>query len=423
MHFSALDLIAVVLFLVALFGWVNLRALHLPVPVGLLAISTVAALVIVAADKLLPSLGLGGLLGALMAQINFSHAVLNFLLSFLMFAAGMSIDVGALRGIAWTAGALATIGTVISTLLVGTAFYFVAGQFGLHLSFAWALVFGALISPTDPAAMLAAVKYVPLPRDVRALLQAESVFNDGVGIVLFTALVASVSGAGEVDFARAAGDVVVKGAGSVLLGGAAAFIAIRAMQKIDDYGVETALTIALATGVYALTEHLGLSGPIATATAGLLVGTERAKQAMSAVTQRYVRGFWNLIDEIVNAVLFLLVGLEVVALEFDWRFVLPAVCAAVVVLLARLVSVSVPTVMLAGSRKSIGYWIIPVLTWSGARGALSIALALMLPATPERALILSCTYAIVLFAIFGQSLTMPAFLRRLGIAEVPSQRA
>ena len=138
---------------------------------------------------------------------------------------------------------------------------------------------------------------------------------------------------------------------------------------------------------------------------------------MSELTQRYVRGFWNLVDEIVNAVLFLLVGLEVAALEFSWRFVLPAICAAVVVLLARLASISVPAVMLARSRKTIGWWIIPVLTWSGARGALSIALALMLPAGPERALILSCTYAIVLFAIFGQSLSMPVFLRRLGIAE------
>jgi len=417
MPFSALDLIAVVLFLVALFGWVNLRTLHLPVPVGLLAIATVAALVIVAADRVFPSFGLAHLLGGLMAQINFSHAVLNFLLSFLMFAAGMSIDVGALKGTAWTAAVLATVGTIISTLLVGVAFFYAVALFGLSLSFAWALVFGALISPTDPAAMLASVKYVPLPGGVRALLQAESVFNDGVGIVLFTALVASATGGGAIDFGAVVREVVVEGGGAVELGAAAALIAIRATHGIDDYGVETALTIALATGVYALTGHLGLSGPIATATAGLLVGTERARRAMSEATQRYVRGFWNLVDEIVNAVLFLLVGLEVAALEFSWRFVLPAICAAVVVLLARLASISVPAVMLARSRKTIGWWIIPVLTWSGARGALSIALALMLPAGPERALILSCTYAIVLFAIFGQSLSMPVFLRRLGIAE------
>jgi CPA1 family monovalent cation:H+ antiporter len=423
MQFSPLDLIAVVLFLVAFFGWLNLRALHLPVPVGLLAISTAVSLAIVAAERLFPSLGLAAMLGSLLGQINFSQAVLNFLLSFLMFAAGMSIDVGALRGTGWTAGVLATVGTVISTLLVGAAFYFVTGLFGLQLSFAWCLVFGALISPTDPAAMLASVKYVPLPRDVKALLQAESVFNDGIGIVLFTALLAAAAGSGAIDYAGVAGDVLVKGGGAVILGGAAALLAIRAMHKIDDYGVETALTIALATGIYALSQHFGLSGPIATATAGLLVGTDRASKAMSEVAQRYVRGFWNLVDEILNAVLFLLIGLEVVALEFDWRFVLPAICAIVLVLLARLTSVSVPAVLLARSRETIGYWIIPVLTWSGARGALSIALALMLPATPERALILSCTYAIVLFAIFVQSMSMPAFLRRLGIAEAPSERA
>ena len=423
MHFSPLDLIAVVLFLVAFFGWLNLRTLHLPVPVGLLAMSTWAALAIVAADRMFPSFGLGALLGSLMGQISFSQSVLNFLLSFLMFAAGMSIDVGALRGTAWTAGVLATVGTIISTLLVGAAFFFAAGWFGLHLSFAWSLVFGALISPTDPAAMLASVKYVPLPRDVKALLQAESVFNDGIGIVLFIALLAAAEGGGAVDFAAVARDVVVQGGGAVVLGGTAAWLAIRAMRGIDDYGVETALTIALATGLYALSQHLGLSGPIATATAGLLVGTDRATKHMSEVTLRYVRGFWNLVDEILNAVLFLLIGLEVVALEFDWRFVLPAMCAVVLVLLARLASVSLPAALLARSRKSIGYWIIPVLTWSGARGALSIALALMLPEGPERALILSCTYAIVLFAICVQSMSMPAFLRRLGIAEVPSEHA
>jgi CPA1 family monovalent cation:H+ antiporter len=332
----------------------------------------------------------------------------------------MSIDVGALKGTAWTAGVLATVSTIISTLLIGIAFCCVVDLFGLHVSFAWSLVFGALISPTDPAAMLASIKYVPLPRDVKALLQTESVFNDGVGIVLFTALVASISDGGSVDFAAVARDVVVKGGGAVLIGGALAVVAIRAMHKIDDYGVATALTIALATGTYALTDHLGLSGPIATATAGLLVGTDRASKAMSDLTQRYVRGFWNLMDEILNAVLFLLIGLEVVALEFHWSYALPAVCATVIVLLARLLSVSVPAALLARSREKMCYWIIPVLTWSGARGALSIALALMLPATPERALILSCTYAIVLFAIFVQSMSMPAFLRRLGIAEAPA---
>jgi CPA1 family monovalent cation:H+ antiporter len=423
MQFSALDLVAVVLFLVALFGWVNLRTLHLPVPVGLLAISTLVALAVVAIDVLFPAAGLGTVLGDLMDQINFSHAVLNFLLSFLMFAAGMSIDVGALRGTAWTAGVLATIGTIISTLLVGAAFYAVAALFGLHLSFAWALLFGALISPTDPAAMLASVKYVPLPRDVKALLQAESVFNDGVGIVLFTALLASASGSGAVDFASVVRDVVIKGGGAVLLGGGGALLAIRAMRRIDDYGVATAMTIALATGVYALTDHLGWSGPIATAAAGLLMGSAHDQLAMGVTAQRYMQSFWDLIDEILNAVLFLLIGLEVVALQFDWRFILPAICAVGVVLVARVASVSVPAIVLARSRRKIGYWIIPVLTWSGARGALSIALALMLPATQERPLILACTYAIVLFAIFVQSLTMPAFLRRLGIAEAPGGHA
>lgn len=402
---------------VGVFGWLNLRVLHLTPPVGLLAISLAASLVTVAVHHIFPGLNAADGLSELLRDIDFSKAVLSFILSFLMFAAGMSIDVTALRGTAWTAAILATAGTIVSTLLIGLSFYLLTGPFGLNLSLLWCFTFGALISPTDPAAMLASIRSVPLPGSVKALLQAESAFNDGVGIVLFTALVAGAVGTQAIELAPLARDVVLKGGGAAVLGTSAAIVVVRAMRKVDDYGVETTLTIALATGVYALCEHMAWSGPVGTAAAGLIVGTDRAKAAMSELTQRYVRGFWKLVDEILNAVLFLLIGLEVIVLRFDWKMAGVALLVPALVIGARFIAIAGPAALLARSREAIGYWIVPVLAWGGVRGALSIALALMLPARQEASVILTCTYATVLFAIFGQSTTLPALVRRMGIAD------
>lgn len=411
----ALDLISILLLLVGIFGWVNLRFLHLPVPVGLLAIGLATSLLLTIAAGLFPHWPLTQMLAHLMQQVNFSRAVLNFLLCFLMFAAGMSLNVSYLRGLGWTAAVLATIGTVISTLIVGFAFYGIGLLFQRHLSLAWALTFGALISPTDPAALLAAIKSAPLPKEVQALLQGESVFNDGVAIVLFTALLGVAVNGNGIEPLVMARDIFLKGGGALVLGAAGAVVALKAMRQIDDYGVETAITIALASGIYALTEHLGWSGPIATAAAGIIVGTERARAAMSDLTQRYVRGFWTLTEEILNAVLFLMIGLEVIVLGFETRYVLFGLFAVVTVLLGRLIAVTPPAMLLARSRESIGFWIIPVLTWSGVRGGVSIALALTLPSGRERTIILAATYGVVLFSIFVQSMSIAAMIRRLGL--------
>lgn len=413
---QALDLISILLLLVGVFGWVNLRFLHLPVPVGLLAIGLFASVALTIAAAILPHSPLTQMLEHLMLQVNFSRAVLDFMLSFLMFAAGMSLNLRALDGFRLTAGVLATIGIVISTLIVGLAFYAICGLFGIHLSLAWCFVFGALISPTDPAAMLAAIKTVKLPPDVQALLQGESVFNDGVAIVLFGALLGAAAHGDGVDYMSLTLDILVEGGGAVLLGLGGSYLALKAIRQIEDYGVETAITIALASGIYALSEHLGLSGPIATALAGIVVGSDGARKVMSDRTQGYVHGFWNLIEEILNAVLFLLIGLEVIVLNFPARYLVPSFFAVLVVLVGRFISVTPPALVLTRSRESIGYWIIPVLTWSGARGGVSIALALGLPAGPERTAILAVTYVVVLFSIFVQSLTMGSMIRRFRLA-------
>jgi CPA1 family monovalent cation:H+ antiporter len=413
---QALDLISILLLLVGVFGWVNLRFLHLPVPVGLLAIGLFASVALTIAAAILPHSPLTQMLEHLMLQVNFSRAVLDFMLSFLMFAAGMSLNLRALDGFRLTAGVLATIGIVISTLIVGLAFYAICGLFGIRLSLAWCFVFGALISPTDPAAMLAAIKTVKLPSDVQALLQGESVFNDGVAIVLFGALLGAAAHGDGVDYMSLTLDIIIEGGGAVLLGLGGSYLALKAIRQIEDYGVETAITIALASGIYALSEHLGLSGPIATALAGIVVGSDGARKVMSDRTQGYVHGFWNLIEEILNAVLFLLIGLEVIVLNFPARYLIPSFFAVLVVLIGRFISVTPPAIALTRSRESIGYWIIPVLSWSGARGGVSIALALGLPSGSERTVILAVTYVVVLFSIFVQSLTMGSMIRRFRLA-------
>jgi len=211
-------------------------------------------------------------------------------------------------------------------------------------------------------------------------------------------------------------DIIIEGGGAVLLGLGGSYLALKAIRQIEDYGVETAITIALASGIYALSEHLGLSGPIATALAGIVVGSDGARKVMSDRTQGYVHGFWNLIEEILNAVLFLLIGLEVIVLNFPARYLIPSFFAVLVVLIGRFISVTPPAIALTRSRESIGYWIIPVLSWSGARGGVSIALALGLPSGSERTVILAVTYVVVLFSIFVQSLTMGSMIRRFRLA-------
>lgn len=411
MLLSLLDLAAIFLALIAFFGWLNLRILHLPMTVGLMLIGLLGSVGALIADRMLPGLGFAGALSALLSRVDFTRAVLNFMLSFLLFASGMNLDITAARGQAWTAGTLATIGVFLSTALVGFGFWLAAGLFGLHISLAWCLVFGALISPTDPAAILATLKYARLPAGARTLIHTESLFNDGVGIVLFTALLSAAMRGGGVDVVDFGWHIVVVSGGAAVLGLGCALVALRGIRGIDDYGVETAITLALATGVYALSDRLGLSGPIAAAVAGIVFGSEAAKRAMSETTQRYIRGLWNLVDVILNAALFLLIGLEVLVVRFDAAYAGLAVLAILLVLVARLISVSVPALLLARSHEKIGYWIIPLLTWAGARGGISIALALSLHSGPQKTAIVMATYLIVLFSVFVQSMTIPQLLR------------
>lgn len=414
MTLSLFDLAAVFLTLSAVIGWLNLKLLRLPTGVAMLLVGLVSTLSLVGVDRLAPSLGVGRAVGQIVRQVDFSAAVLRFMLAYLLFAGAMHVDFEALKQRAWTAALLATVGVVISAVVIGGGFWLVARWFGVSLSFAWALVFGVLISPTDPVGVLAALKHTSLVADIRALIEGEALFNDGVGVVLFGAAVILATSGGAVAPLKLVGQVLIQAGGGGAFGLLAGLLAIQAMRSIDDYAVEVGITLALATGVYALAQALNLSGPIAVVVAGLMLGRHTVHEAMSEQTRRYTRAFWTIIDENLNGLLFLLVGLEVFTLKFDRLVDILAATAIPLIFVGRWASLAGPSALLAAVDGGVKPGLVAVLTWAGVRGGLSVAMALSLAPSRERAIILAATYVVVVFSIIVQSLTLERVIIRMG---------
>jgi len=414
MTLSPFDLAAVFLSLSALIGWLNLKSFRLPPGVAMLVVGLVTTLALIVVDRLIPALGIGPAVGQVVRQVDFSAAVLRFMLAFLLFAGAMHVDFEALRQRGWTAAVLATFGVVISAAVIGGGFWLAARLVGVPLTFAWALVFGVLISPTDPVGVLATLKRTSLVADIRALIEGEALFNDGVGVVLFGAALTLAAGGGATAPGPLAGLVLLQAGGGAALGGLLGFVAIQAMRAIDDYGVEVGITLALATGVYALSQALNLSGPIAVVVAGLMLGRHNAQEAMSEQTRRYTRAFWTIIDDNLNGILFLLVGLEVFVLKFDHLIDLLALAAIPLIFIGRWASLAGPSALLSIIDGGVKPGLVAVLTWAGVRGGLSVAMALSIPPSRERAVILAATYVVVVFSIIVQSLTLERLIVRLG---------
>jgi Na+:H+ antiporter len=411
---SVFEIIAGLLTLTALFAWLNHRWLGLPDNVGLLLMGLLASLVLVGLEVLLPNTALFGDVHSVIEDIDFPATLLNGMLAFLLFAGALQIDLSVLRDRAWTVGAMATFGVVISTLVAAVLFWLVARLLSLPLPFAWALVFGALISPTDPVAVLGMLKQAKVAKTLEMDMAGESLFNDGVGVVLFTILLSAALGAsGEgVDFIEIARLFFVEALGGALLGLATGYLAYRAMRAIDDYPIEVLISLALVTGTYALAQHIHISGPIAVVVAGVLIGNRGAVYAMSETTQQHMFGFWNLVDEILNSVLFLAIGLEVLVVQFKPSLAPMALAAVPIVLLARLIAVSLAVTALSFRTRFVK-GTIPILTWGGIRGGISIALALSIPAVAERPMILAATYVVVLFTIVVQGLSFSTVVKKV----------
>ena len=411
---AAFDLVALLFGLAALFGYINHRVLHLPHTIGLVLIALVVSFTMLAIDAAAPGLGLGARVRAVLERIDFAAALMNGLLSLLLFAGALHVDLAALAARRWAIGLLATAGVLISTALIGGGLWLVAGALGVALPFAYSLVFGALISPTDPVAVLGILKRVRVPPSLEAKIAGESLFNDGVGVVVFTILVALAAGAGdsETSAGAAVGLFLLEALGGALFGLAMGYVAFVAMRSLDEHNIEVTITLALATVTYSLAHWLGVSGPIAVVVAGLLIGNHGTRLAMSATTREHVRTFWSLIDELLNSLLFILIGFEVVAVSVSPRLLAATAIAVPLVLAARLISVALPIGAL-GRWRGFTPGAIPALTWGGLRGGISVALALSLPPSPEREIILTVCYGVVIFSIVVQGLTLEGLVRRV----------
>jgi len=406
---TPLDAATILIVLAAVLGYLNQRFLRLPQSVGLTLMGAVASLCVIAVDRLIPGSRLAATAAQFVDAIDFHATLVDGMLSFLLFAGALHVDWSEMRRGRWPILALSTGGVVLSTLLIGGGFYWLCGALGLAVPLVWSLVFGALVSPTDPVAVMAVLKTANVTPTLKATVAGESLFNDGVGVVIFTIILATAFGGEAFSFTHALQLFTFEAGGGILLGLAIGWLAYRAMHSIDEYNVVVMLSLAVVMGGYALARLLHVSGPVAMAVAGLLIGNHGVKQAMSDITQDYLLKFWSLIDDILNAVLFLLIGLVVVTIPFDARMVLAGVMAIPLALAARSVSVLLPLAALRPFM-SLGRLAPPTLIWGGLRGGISVALALSLPEGGAKSASLTATYIIVLFSVIIQGGTIERLL-------------
>ena len=394
---------AILLTLTAMGGYLNHKYTRLPVTIGHMAFALLVSVAAIVMDKtgLIDTDNVRGFV----ERIDFSDVLLHGMLSFLLFAGALHINLSDLKEVKWTVGILATIGVALATFIIGTLIWYAAQFCGLELPYIYALIFGALIAPTDPIAVLAMLKQAKASKKMYVKIGGESLFNDGVGVVVFLTLLGIAMGGHEVTSMHVIRLFAQEAIGGLILGGLLGWITFRLLRSIDEYKVEVLLTMALVTGGYAIAEYIHVSAPICMVVAGLVIGNHGRSFGMSDTTRQRLDEFWELIDEIMNAVLFMLIGLEVIILTTDWSHIILGSLAVVIVLLGRLASVALPISVLALLKTKFERGTIGLLTWGGLRGGLSIAMALSLPTGPEKSVIVPITYIVVLFSILVQGLT------------------
>ena len=407
---DALNAAAALISLAALFSWLNHRYIRQPASIALLLFSLALSLALVALGKL--DIGAERYVQQAIAGVQLDRALLDSMLSFLLFAGALQVDLRELARRKWAIGFLASLGVLVSALLAGGALWAIFRALGHPLPFAWCLLFGALISPTDPIAVLGILKTAGAERALAGKMAGEALLNDGFGVVLFVLFLGVAAGGERADAASAATLFAREVVGGALFGLVLGLGANRMLAAINSYKVEILLTLAVVMGGYALALALHVSGPIAIVVAGMLIGTLGRRHAMSAHSRERLDDFWELLDEIMNAVLFVMVGLELLRLEFDRTFAWAAALAVPAVLAARFVSVGIGA-LLPGLRAEFPPRVVALLTWGGLRGGISVALALALPASPHRDAIITVTYVVVLFSILVQGLTLSRALRFL----------
>ena len=408
---TLLQITSLLIVLAGAFGAINYLFLKLPSAIGILVVALLASFCVLGLDLVWPALGVADTVRGVVLGIDFSDALLEGMLGLLLFAGALHVKLSDLARVWRVVFLMATIGVALSTAIVGLAFSWLTG-----MPLLVALVFGALISPTDPVAVLGVLREANLPRDLETKIAGESLFNDGVGYVVFLVLVGLAFPQGEAHGAGLSGALLLfvqEAFGGALLGLVLGWLVFRVMRHIDDPSLEVLLTLGLAFGGYELAIWLHVSAPIMAVCAGLLIGDVGAKYGMSERTRDYVDAFWKLIDEILNAVLFLLIGFEVFAVAFDVSFLWTGVAAIGIALVARFAAVAAPvSVLRPFSQMEQGT--VRIMTWGGLKGGISVALALSLPEGEWKPLILTVTYVVVVFSIVVQGLTVARLANRVG---------
>lgn len=402
---------SIILVLSAIIAYLNHRLLHLPSSISLLLAGLILSLLVQVAGAVLPAFEAG--VEAKLASIDFSEMLLDVMLSFLLFAGAMHTNLDALKQSKWPILIFATVGVLISTFLTGTLFFYLLQALDKPIPYIHSLLFGALISPTDPVAVLGLLRKANLPESLEVKITGESLFNDGVGMVIFLSLfgIAQTSLA-EIEFHEIGILLLEEVGGGILLGLILGYIGFRLLKSINHYQTEVLITLAMVMGGYSLASYLHFSGPLAMVVAGLFIGNHATETAMSEITLDYVTKFWEMLDEILNAVLFVLIGLELMLISVDIFYLVAGIIATVLVLAVRYFSLAIPSYLL-GFRKTFEPHTLPIMTWGGLRGGISIALALSLLPSMNKEMLVTVTYVVVLISLSIQGLTMERFIQWL----------
>lgn len=419
-----MELASGLIVLTAFFAYINHRFVKLPPTIGVMALALAFSLGVLFLGLYFPSIETAA--RHLVSQIDFNKTVLNGMLGFLLFAGALHIDLNDLSSRSTLIATLATTGVVLTTLIVGFGAWFILACLGVEARLLYCLMFGALIAPTDPIAVLAMLKNAQAPKSLEITIAGESLFNDGVGVVVFLGFLQAALTGGDIQITQLALAFVQEGLGGAVFGLILGIGFFYLFKSVDRYQVEILLSLALVAGGYALATRLHVSAPIAMVVAGLLIGNQGRTFAMSATTREHLDTFWELIDEILNALLFVLLGLEVLAIQFTEKYLLISLYLIPVVLLARLVAVLLP-ISLMRLATPVDRYTARLLCWSGLRGGLSVAMALAIPElvagekVMERKWIITATYIVVGFSILIQGTTIGPLMRRWLRPQRPEQ--
>lgn len=408
---SLFVIITILVVLTAAFAFINIRFLKLPQTIGMMIISLIFSLLLIGSGLLIPEVS--SFARGFIGNIDFSKVLLDIMLSFLLFAGALHTDSSLLKANRRSITVFAIVGVLLSTLLVGALIFFFFQTFLTPVNFWYCLLFGALVAPTDPIAVLGILTKAGAPKDVEIKIVGESLFNDGIGVVLFLSLLEIITiGINNVSFGDISLLLVQEIAGGILFGWILGQVGFRLMKKIDHYQTEVLITLAIVMGGYMVAQLLHLSGPLAMVVAGLFTGSRSKEHAMSDTTELYVDKFWELIDVLMNAILFVLIGLELLTLEFNFNYLIAGLVAIPITLMSRYLSLIIPASLfkkyINTSRKTIG-----LMTWGGLKGGLSIAMALSLSAPLPKTQFVFMIYVIVIFSIIVQGLTVGKLIKKV----------